>query len=171
MLSSSLDSLLLARFRRIHAARTGQQSQLGGHRGLVEQVSQELTCHAPDEILHIEVAVLADFLGPVGRFTGPLVHRWPRMTARIIARLLRTVVRYIVGPMRSVGDAVIDVPRCAFLAGGGRGACVVVCKKPVESYLHGHLGLQTELNPDFASGSCRLVVGTHPRRSTPPRDA
>jgi hypothetical protein len=86
------------------------------------------------------------------------------MAARIVALLLRTVFRSIVGPMRSGGDAVIDIPHCTFLAGGGHDACVFVCKKPTERYLHSHFGLQTRLYPDFATGRCRIVVHPHSQR-------
>ena len=161
MILSPLDRLVLARFRRIHADHTGQRSAIGGHKGPMEQVDQELISRSPAAILHIEGAVLADFLGPADRFVRHLVHRWPRTSARIAALLFRTAFRSIVGPMRSGGDAIIDISHCAFLAGGGRDACVIVCKKPTERYLFSRLGLQTKLYPDFATGSCRVVMDTH----------
>ncbi|MDQ7807354.1 hypothetical protein Q5425_26760 [Amycolatopsis sp. A133] len=102
-------------------------------------MGEELTSRSPDAILRIETAVLSDFLWHADRFLRPLAHRWPRVVARIVTRLMRTAFRGIVGPMRSGGDAVIDIPHCAFLAGGGRDACVVVCKQPTETYLHDYL--------------------------------
>jgi hypothetical protein len=160
MILATLDRLVLARFRRIYARHTGQRSALGGHNGLMEQVRQELVSRSPDAVLHVEAAVLSDFLGPADRLVRHLTHRWPRASARIVALLLRTAFRSVVGPMRSGGDGVIEIPHCTFLAGGGRDACVFVCQKPTERYLHSRFGLRTKMYPDFATGCCRVVVDT-----------
>jgi len=162
------DRVLIARFRRICARNSTYRTRLPGYAGIVDQV-ERIVANDDRRIRTIVHADLRDlFTNPVLRMLRPAVRRWPSPAARIMAGVMPTGFRWLVGPLRRSSANSVEIRQCRFLRECGEQACLRVCKRPTQEFFAEYVGIDVELDPDPIRGCCVIRFGN---RGAPPERA
>jgi hypothetical protein len=152
----------VGRVRKAYTRANDLVSERPGYVGMVDEMRRGLAELADTQRRHADDDVLNTifFGGPGLTLLAAGFRRWPKWTARTMARASVEALRFLVGPIEhdDAHPTENHITRCEFRAAGGEPLCRQVCREPTERFCNDR-GIPVRLEPDPDSLACRWTWG------------